>query len=516
LIEKICREKNQGAILVFLPGWEEISNVNNQLQSLLFFKSNHLLLPLHSMMPTVNQKEVFDRPPPGVRKIILSTNIAETSITIDDVVYVIDCGKIKIKNYDPVLKISTLQPEWNSQANSHQRRGRAGRVQSGECYHLYTTYHESKLEPYQKPEILRTRLENMCLQIKLLKLGSIKEFLMRSMDAPDAETLDQSLIVLKQLRALTNSEELTPLGQHLARLPLDPQTGKMLLLGALFSCLDPITTIAASLDFKDAFTVPLGREKKANLRKRDLSRDSKSDHIMLVNAYNGWEEARKGGGQAESKYCWNNFLSKRTLRMLADMKSQFADLLYDAGFISSRDSTIAESNMNSGNQRIVKAIVCAGLYPNVAKISLSRIITTKDSRQACIHPKSVNFQQRDLGAEWLAYHLMMKTKKVYIFDCTPVSPFSLVFFGGQIGFQHSFQVLDITVDGWIRIRSDQRIAELVQKLRLKLDRILDEKFLNPAVLDWKNGSDDGKFMSAVRGLLTNDCQKLNSLKRTHP
>ncbi len=213
-------------------------------------------------MPTTNQRAIFQRPPLGQRKIVIATNIAETSITIDDIVYVVDCGKIKMSNFDVEANIATLKPEWCSLANSRQRRGRAGRVQPGVCYHLYCKGREMTFADYMLPEMLRKRLEEVILQIKVLRLGKVEPFFAKVMDPPDPKAVRLSLELLRQINALDDtdgSEILTPLGFHLAQLPMDPQTGKMILLGAIFSCLDPVLSVAASLSFKDAFVIPLGK-----------------------------------------------------------------------------------------------------------------------------------------------------------------------------------------------------------------------------------------------------------------
>ncbi len=193
---------------------------------------------------------------------MIATNIAETSITIDDIVYVVDCGKIKMSNFDVEANIATLKPEWCSLANSRQRRGRAGRVQPGVCYHLYCKGREMTFADYMLPEMLRKRLEEVILQIKVLRLGKVEPFFAKVMDPPDPKAVRLSLELLRQINALDDtdgSEILTPLGFHLAQLPMDPQTGKMILLGAIFSCLDPVLSVAASLSFKDAFVIPLGK-----------------------------------------------------------------------------------------------------------------------------------------------------------------------------------------------------------------------------------------------------------------
>ncbi|XP_045053038.1 ATP-dependent DNA/RNA helicase DHX36 isoform X2 [Desmodus rotundus] len=477
LIRYIVLEEEDGAILVFLPGWDNISTLHDLLMSQVMFKSEKfLIIPLHSLMPTVNQTQVFKRTPPGVRKIVIATNIAETSITIDDVVYVIDGGKIKETHFDTQNNISTMSAEWVSKANAKQRKGRAGRVQPGHCYHLYNGLRASLLDDYQLPEILRTPLEELCLQIK---------------------------------NALDKQEELTPLGVHLARLPVEPHIGKMILFGALFCCLDPVLTIAASLSFKDPFVIPLGKEKVADARRKELAKDSKSDHLTVVNAFEGWEEARRRGYRYEKDYCWEYFLSSNTLQMLHNMKGQFAEHLLGAGFVNSRNPKDPKSNINSDNEKIITAVICAGLYPKVAKIRLNLgkkrkmvKVYTKNDGLVSIHPKSVNVEQTDFHYNWLIYHLKMRTSSIYLYDCTEVSPYCLLFFGGDISIQKDNDQETIAVDEWIVFQSPARIAHLVKELRRELDALLQEKIESPHPVDWKDTkSRDCAVLSAIIDLI---------------
>ncbi|KAL3332576.1 hypothetical protein AABB24_032915, partial [Solanum stoloniferum] len=166
LLKKICIDSEDGAILVFLPGWEDINRTRERLRASHYFndQSKFSVIPLHSMVPSVEQKKVFRHPPPGCRKIVLSINIAETAITIDDVVYVIDSGRMKEKSYDPYNNVSTLQSSWVSKASAKQREGRAGRCQPGICYHLYSKLRAASLPDFQVPEIKRIPIEELCLQ----------------------------------------------------------------------------------------------------------------------------------------------------------------------------------------------------------------------------------------------------------------------------------------------------------------------------------------------------------------
>uniref|UniRef100_G1QU59 ATP-dependent DNA/RNA helicase DHX36 n=2 Tax=Nomascus leucogenys TaxID=61853 RepID=G1QU59_NOMLE len=509
LIRYIVLEEEDGAILVFLPGWDNISTLHDLLMSQVMFKSDKfLIIPLHSLMPTVNQTQVFKRTPPGVRKIVIATNIAETSITIDDVVYVIDGGKIKETHFDTQNNISTMSAEWVSKANAKQRKGRAGRVQPGHCYHLYNGLRASLLDDYQLPEILRTPLEELCLQIKILRLGGIAYFLSRLMDPPSNEAVLLSIRHLMELNALDKQEELTPLGVHLARLPVEPHIGKMILFGALFCCLDPVLTIAASLSFKDPFVIPLGKEKIADARRKELAKNTRSDHLTVVNAFEGWEEARRRGFRYEKDYCWEYFLSSNTLQMLHNMKGQFAEHLLGAGFVSSRNPKDPESNINSDNEKIIKAVICAGLYPKVAKIRLNLgkkrkmvKVYTKTDGLVAVHPKSVNVEQ-EFHYNWLIYHLKMRTSSIYLYDCTEVSPYCLLFFGGDISIQKDNDQETIAVDEWIVFQSPARIAHLVKELRKELDILLQEKIESPHPVDWNDTkSRDCAVLSAIIDLI---------------
>uniref|UniRef100_A0A8C9WRI4 RNA helicase n=1 Tax=Scleropages formosus TaxID=113540 RepID=A0A8C9WRI4_SCLFO len=480
LIKYIVLQEEDGAILVFLPGWDNISGLNDLLMAQQMLKSDKfIIIPLHSLMPTVSQTQVFKKPPPGVRKIVIATNIAETSITIDDVVYVIDGGKIKETHFDTQNNISTMTAEWVSLANAKQRKGRAGRSVS-----------------------LSLSLVIFLPITSILKLGRIASFLQKAMDPPSEQAVQLAITHLMELNALDHHEELTPLGFHLARLPVEPHIGKMILFGALLGCLDPVLTIAASLSFKDPFFIPLGKEKLADMRRKALSKNSKSDHLTVVNAFWGWEEAKRRGYKCEREYCWDNFLSANTLQMLHNMKGQFAEHLLCAGFVSSKDPKDPASNINSGKWFLFHFYKAGPYFILIFAPQSSHRGRPADGK-VNIHPKSVNAEETEFHYTWLIYHLKMKTSSIFLYDCTEVSPFSLLFFGGDISIQKDQEQDTIAVDEWIVFQSPARIAHLVKNLKTELDSLLEEKIKNPQPVDWSNSkSKDCAVILAIIDLIT--------------
>ncbi|XP_068088296.1 putative ATP-dependent RNA helicase DHX57 isoform X2 [Hyperolius riggenbachi] len=486
-----------GAILVFLPGLAEIKTLYDQLQSNALFSNRRskrcVIYPLHSSLASEEQQAVFIKPPQGVTKIIISTNIAETSITIDDVVYVIDSGKMKEKRYDPGKSMESLEETWVSRANAMQRKGRAGRVASGVCFHLFTSHHyKHHLLDQQPPEIHRIPLEQLCLRIKILEIFSeirLETVMSRIIEPPNTESIQTSKLRLRDLGALTKQDTLTPLGYHLASLPVDVRIGKLMLFGAIFRCLDPALTIAASLAFKSPFVCPWDKKEEANKKKQEFA-VANSDHLALLQAYKGWSNVIKENPRAGYSYCRENFLSSRVMQEIASLKRQFTELLSDIGFVReglrARDiekrwayrgdgiieATGEEANTNAENIKLMSAMLCAALYPNVVqvrtpegKFQATRAgavkmapkaeeikFVTKNDGYVNIHPSSINYQERGFDSPYFVYHEKIKTSRVFVRDCSMVSVYPLVLFGGgQVNIELRKGEFHISLDdGWIR------------------------------------------------------------------
>ena len=429
---------DEGAILVFLTGWDDIAKVHE----LLTTKSKgggarRLVLPLHSSMPTVNQREIFERPPPGVRKVILSTNIAETSITVDDVTCVVNCGQAKEKSYDAVNKLSVLQAGWTSQASARQRAGRAGRVRPGACFHLMSRDLHGRMSSHQRPELLRMPLEELVLQVKALGLGMARPFLARAMEPPDERAVDNALELLEMIGALEpGTEKLAPLGVHLAALPVDPKVGKMLLVAAVFGVLDPILTIAAGLAVGDPFVLPLSAKEAADRAKRGFAGRDRSDHVAVLRAYEGWIASGRS-----QQYCWRNFLSPNKLATMGDLRRQFGDLLADIGFTAKFHRERVSENAHAGELPLVKAVLCAGMYPNLVKVEQRGkrwSWKTREDGKVEGHPSSVNggFGVSFEGGNWLCYTDKVKSTGLFIRDTTLLSNYAVLLFGGDLKFDH--------------------------------------------------------------------------------
>ncbi|KAI4375529.1 hypothetical protein MLD38_013387 [Melastoma candidum] len=523
LVSYIDENCGEGALLIFLPGVFEINQLVDRLAASYRFSgpSSEWILPLHSSMTPDDQRKVFLQPPGQIRKVIVATNIAETSITIDDVVYVIDSGKHKENRYNPLKKLTSMVEDWISQANAKQRRGRAGRVKPGTCFCLYTHHRYEKLmRPFQVPEMLRMPLVELCLQIKVLSLGYVKPFLLKAIEPPREEAMNSAISLLYEVGALENDEKLTPLGYHLARLPVDVLIGKMLLYGAIFGCLAPILSISACLSHKSPFLYPKDEAQNVERAKLALLADDQSsiqyegerqsDHLLMVVAYNRWERILKEKGmKAAQHFCNSYFLSSSVMFTLRDMRIQFGTLLADIGFLSlpsnhktglkkdKVDSWLSDPsksfNLNSGHSQIVKAILCAGLYPNVAAneqgISEAAMSNFKASswkgvpawfdgkREVYIHNSSINADSKVFRYPFLVYLEKVETSKIFLRDTTVVSPFSMFLFGGSIDIQHKTGM--VIIDGWLKLNAPAQTAVLFKELRLKLHSMLNMMIRNP-------------------------------------
>jgi ATP-dependent RNA helicase DHX29 len=415
------------AILVFLPGIAEIRTLNDLLLGEPFFQRNWQVFPLHSTIATEDQERAFIVPPDGVRKIVLATNIAETGITIPDVTCVIDTGKHREMRFDERRQLSRLIDTFISRANAKQRRGRAGRVQEGLCFHMFTRYrHDHLMSDQQTPEMLRLSLQDLAIRVKICKIGGIEETLGQALDAPSAKNIRRAIDALVDVRALTPAEDLTPLGHQLARLPLDVFLGKLILQGTIFKCLDMAITIAAILSSKSPFSAPFGQRTQAD-QARKAFRRADSDPLTVYNAYLGWKKVCQTLGH-DFQYCKKNYLSSQTLSNIEDLKGQLLVSLVDAGFLqltheerqhlnrlrySSRRRQFFDLpqrvNINSDNDVITSSVIAWSFYPKLLTRENKGFRNIGNNQSISLHPSSVNKGHLDL--KWLSYYHIMQSKQ---------------------------------------------------------------------------------------------------------
>uniref|UniRef100_A0A8C5TE28 ATP-dependent RNA helicase DHX29 n=1 Tax=Malurus cyaneus samueli TaxID=2593467 RepID=A0A8C5TE28_9PASS len=492
----------EGAVLIFLPGLAHIQQLYDLISTDRRFNLRDRLIALHSVLSTQDQAAAFTLPPLGIRKIVLATNIAETGITIPDVVFVIDTGRTKENRYHESSQMSSLEETFVSKASALQRQGRAGRVRDGFCFRMYTRDRFESFMDYSIPEILRVPLE----EIKC-GLGSPEDFLSRALDPPQQQVIGNAMNLLRKIGACQlNEPKLTPLGQHLAALPVNVKIGKMLIFGAIFGCLDPVATLAAVMTEKSPFTTPIGRKDEADLAKSSLAM-AVSDHITIYNAYLGWKRARQEGGyRAEITYCRRNFLNRTSLLTLEDVKQELIRVVRAAGFTApstqcGRDGSGATQSLSLSEIALLKAVLTAGLYDNVGKILYTKSVDITE-KLACmvetaqgkaqVHPSSVNRDLQTYG--WLLYQEKVRYAKVYLRETTLISPFPILLFGGDIEVQHRERLL--TVDGWIHFQAPVKIAVIFKQLRVLIESVLKKKLENP-----KMSLEDDKVLHIIKELI---------------
>nr|XP_033784979.1 3'-5' RNA helicase YTHDC2 isoform X2 [Geotrypetes seraphini] len=524
LLYNICHNCDSGAILIFLPGYDEIVGLRDRI---LFddkrFADNahrYQVFMLHSNMQTSDQKKVLKIPPLGIRKIILSTNIAETSITVNDVIFVIDSGKVKEakmhypqiedscfstgkkiikKSFDALNHVTMLKMVWISKASAIQRKGRAGRCRPGICFRLFSKLRFQNMLEFQTPELLRMPLQELCLHTKLLAPINcpIADFLMKAPEPPPTLIVRNAVQMLKTIDAMDTWEDLTELGYHLADLPVEPHLGKMVLCAVVLKCLDPILTIACTLAYRDPFVLPTQASQKraAMLCRKRFTAGTFSDHMALLRAFQAWQKARSDGW--ERAFCEKNFLSQATMEIIIGMRTQLLGQLRASGFVRARGGgDIRDVNTNSENWAVVKAALVAGIYPNLVHVDRENVVLTgPKEKKVRFHPTSVLSQPQykkippangqaaaiqALPTDWLMYDEMTRAHRIAnIRCCSVVTPVSVVIFSGPARLPSnalqepsSFRVDGVSNDSSDSEMEDRTTANLAT---LKLDEWLNFK-----------------------------------------
>ncbi|XP_011201703.2 ATP-dependent RNA helicase DHX8 [Bactrocera dorsalis] len=403
-----------GDILLFLTGQEEIDTaceiLYERMKSLGPDVPELIILPVYSALPSEMQTRIFDPAPAGSRKVVIATNIAETSLTIDGIFYVVDPGFVKQKVYNSKTGMDSLVVTPISQAAAKQRAGRAGRTGPGKCYRLYTerAYRDEML-PTPVPEIQRTNLAMTVLQLKTMGINDLLHF--DFMDAPPVESLVMALENLHSLSALDDEGLLTRLGRRMAEFPLEPNLSKMLIMSVALQCSDEVLTIVSMLSVQNVFYRPKDKQALADQKKAKFNQPE-GDHLTLLAVYNSWKN-----NKFSNAWCYENFVQIRTLKRSQDVRKQLL------GIMDRHKLDVVSAGKNS--VRIQKAI-CSGFFRNASKKDPQEgYRTLVDSQVVYIHPSSALFNRQP---EWVVYHELVQTTKEYMREVTTIDPKWLVEF----------------------------------------------------------------------------------------
>ncbi|KAI4117053.1 MAG: hypothetical protein LQ345_002635 [Seirophora villosa] len=480
------------AILVFLPGIAEIRRLNDMVTSHRLFSHGWDIHVLASSIAIEEQERAFSIPTSGRRKLVISTNIAETGVTIPDVTCVIDTGKHKEMSgadeqvvcklaYAFVSSLELVTIQWWVMPDSLEAKA-----------DLFQMAEE------MTPEMLRLSLQDLVLRVKICKLGSIEETLAEALDAPSKRNIRRAIDALIDVKALTVAEGLTPLGRQLAKLPLDVFLGKLILLGCIFKCLDAAITIGAILSSKSPFSASMGARSQAD-QAHSAFRRGESDLLTVYNAYCSWRRTCNTSGASEQQFCRKNYLSQQNLVNIEELKAQLATSLVEAGFLELREGedhsikrlrswtsrrTFVELpqrfNANT-TDLMVNSIICWSFYPKLLKRDGKGWRNVANNQSISLHPKSIN-KGIEQPPKWLSfYHIMQSSNnKLYnAHETSAVEPFALALACGEADFKMYSGV--IVIDG-NRIRfsvDDWQVMLAIKRLRQTLRQIMAEIFRHP-------------------------------------
>ncbi|KAJ9621488.1 hypothetical protein H2203_006974 [Taxawa tesnikishii (nom. ined.)] len=400
-----------GDILVFLTGQDEIEQAEASLQETakkLGSAAKELIIcPVYANLPTELQNKIFEETPPNARKVVLATNIAETSLTIDNIVYVIDPGYVKENRYTPATNMESLVAVPISRASANQRAGRAGRTAPGKCFRLYTKWaYYNDLPESTTPEIQRTNLSSVVLLLKSLGINDLLNF--DFLDPPSPDTLIKSLEQLYMLGALNDKGELTKIGRQMAEFPTDPMFSKAILAADKEGCVEEVLSIIAMLGESSAlFYRPKDKKLQADAARARFTVKDGGDHLTYLNIWNQFVDS-------DFSMVWSkeNFLQHRSLTRARDVRDQLAKLC-------DRVEVTVSSCGSNNIPPIIKALA-AGFFPNAARLQRSgdSYRTVKTNQTVHLHPSSVLLESRP---RWVIYHELVLTSKEFMRSCFPVA-----------------------------------------------------------------------------------------------
>eukprot|EP01038_Epipyxis_sp_PR26KG_P008095 gene8095-10964_t len=401
-----------GDILVFLTGQEEIDTCSeilySRMKALGDLAPELIILPVYGALPSEMQSRIFEPAPPGSRKCVIATNIAEASLTIDGIYYVIDPGFCKQNVFNAKLGMDSLVVTPISMASARQRAGRAGRTGPGKCYRLYTeAAYATEMMASSVPEIQRTNLGNVVLQLKAMGINDLLGF--DFMDPPPIQTLVGAMESLYAQGALDDEGLLTRLGRKMAEFPLEPALSKMLIVSHELGCSDEILTIVAMLSVENPFYRPKDKAAQADMKKAKFNHVD-GDHITLLMIYEGWKASK-----FSNPWCFENFLQARAMRRAQDVRKQLVTIMdrYKMDIVAAGRNLVK-----------VRKCIVAGFFTNAAKKDPQEgYKTLAENQPVFIHPSSSLFNK---NPEWVIYHELVLTTKEYMRNVLTLDPKWLV------------------------------------------------------------------------------------------
>ncbi|KAG5659220.1 hypothetical protein KAF25_000422 [Fusarium avenaceum] len=392
-----------GDILVFLTGQDEIDTscevLYERMKALGPNVPQLIILPIYSALPGETQSRIFEPAPPGSRKVVIATNIAETSITIDGIYYVVDPGFVKQKAYDPKLGMDSLIVTPISQAQANQRAGRAGRTGPGKCFRLYTeAAFQSEMLPSPIPDIQRQNISNTILMLKAMGINNLLQF--DFMDPPPVNTMLTALEELYALGAFDDEGLLTRLGRKMADFPMEPTLAKVLIISGELGCSDEMLSIIAMLSLPNIFYRPKEKQTQADQKKAKFH-DPNGDHLTFLNVYNSWKQ-----NGYSAPWCFENFIQARAIKRAKEVREQLIKIMqrHRHPVVSCGDKT-----------EQVRRALCAGFFRNSARrdpeAGSGGYKTVIEGTPVSIHPSSALFGKQ---SEWVVYHELVLTTREYM------------------------------------------------------------------------------------------------------
>lgn len=521
-----------GGILCFLPGEDDIRKLTQKITRDPFFtRESFSVLTLHGSLPIQKQKAVFQKSSPGMRKIVVATNIAETSITVEDVVYVLDFGRVKQIEFDPEMDLARLEKTWISHASAEQRAGRAGRVRPGYCFRLYSSLMwNHKMPKHTVPEIQRTSLDDQVLGIAYLGLAkpSLHAFLGRLLSPPPADAITRAIINLERLDLfevrydrsqspdiIIEEVKVSPIGLLVARLPVSVRIGKLLIMSSMFGCTEAALTIAAIASSDKPVRLRSGPSCKAEAfdekgeRKPDrLSQEEKavaeakkahfSDFLGLVDCFETWGQLHTK--EQKKAYCNFQGLDSSVLQRVSDLRKKFQ---WDMKAVVAQDvdqdpdsvfSSLWPSMSSDDPSKFVvlKAVICSAFFPRVCLKATGDhvegltngrdVLRTGGGSVVHIHRSSINFAAGNGrpvfagsagGPALLVYGKRLKTSQDYIMETTAVTPCMTLLFGNPV--HASIEKGIVVVDGWLRWNVSSAFIKVFKMVRLQLKTAIAAK-----------------------------------------